>query len=323
MTGFAIGALLMVGVTLALLLLPFRRRPVSADFSRKQLNAAIYRDELAELERDLAEGSLSQADYDVACAELQRRLLEDSAQEAVPAPAAPATGSAVPAMLGIALPLCAILLYLALGNPAALNPPAPEKRFTADEIEKMVSTLAAKLEKEPDNLQGWAMLARSYKAMGRLQEAVTAFERAGKLVESNADLMIEYADTLAASLGGFSPKVTELIEKALALDPNNAQALWLRGTVAFEGQQYDKAIADWQKLLAMLEPGSEDARMVESNIAEAEAKGGKNKTGKPGKGDKGSAKGAQKVGAGGTAAAVRGRVSLAKALADKGRPATC
>jgi cytochrome c-type biogenesis protein CcmH len=311
MTGFAIGAILLLGSTLALLLFPFRRRKdgqaAIADLSRKQLNAAIYRDELAEIERDLAEGSLTQADYDTAYAELQRRLIEDSAQEAAAATTAPAGSSAMPAMLGIALPLCAILLYLALGNPAALNPPPPEQRFSADEIERMVSGLAAKLEKEPDNLQGWAMLARSYKAMGRLPDAIAAYERAGKLVDGNADLLVEYADALASSTGGFGPKVIALIDKAISLDPANPQALWLRGTVAFEAQQYDKAMADWENLLTLLEPGSEDARMVQSNIAEAQAKGGKSKGGKDGR----------KVGAGGTAAFVKGRVALAPSLAGK------
>jgi len=313
MTGFAIGATLMVIVVLLLLLLPFRRRPpASADFSRRQLNAAIYRDQFAELERDRAEGALAQDDYDVARGELQRRLLEDSGSTAeanVPA----ATSRTVPAALAIALPLGAVLLYLLLGNPAALTPPPPEQKFTSDDIERMVSGLAAKLEKEPDNLQGWAMLARSYKAMGRIPEALRAFERAIKLVETSPDLLVDYADALASSPAGFNAKVIALIDQALQLDPANAQALWLRGTAAFEAGKFEAAATDWQRLLALLEPGSEDARIVEANIAEARAKG-----------DLPAAK--SKIGAGGTAkgaataasgAFVKGRVELAAGLAGK------
>jgi len=320
MTGFMIGAALMVGATLLLLLLPFRRRrPVSptgissghADFSRQQLNAAIYRDQFAELERDRAEGALAQDDYEVARGELQRRLLEDSGN-ATDAHAMTAASRALPISLALALPLAAVLLYLVLGNPAALNPPPPEQSFTPDDIERMVSNLAAKLEQEPDNLQGWAMLARSYKAMGRIPEALRAFERALKLVETNATLLVDYADALASSPAGFNAKVISLIDKALELDPANAQALWLRGTAAFEAGKYAAAAADWQRLLAVLEPGSEDARTVEANIAEAQAKGGLP-----------AAK--AKVGGGGTAkgpaaaakAAVTGRVELVAGLVSQ------
>lgn len=268
MMGFAIGAALMVGATLLLLLLPLRRRPASADFSRQQLNNAIYRDQLAELESDRAQGALSEPDYRQACAELQRRLLEDSSTEAQATVATATPGRWLPTALGLALPLGAVLLYLVLGSPAALDPP-PQQRFSADEIERMVSGLAAKLENEPDNLQGWAMLARSYKAMGRLPEAVRAYERAGKLVDSNAELLIDYADTLAASVGGFNDKVRALIDRSLQLDPANPQALWLRGTAAYDAKQYAKAIADWETLLKLLEPDSEDANVLKANIAEA------------------------------------------------------
>jgi cytochrome c-type biogenesis protein CcmH len=298
----------MVGVTLLLLLLPFRRRPAAADFSRQQLNAAIYRDQFAELERDRSEGALSQADYDQARSELQRRLLEDSSAASVDAVPTATASRTVPTVLALVLPLGAVLLYLILGSPAALNPPPPEKQFSQDDIERMVSGLSAKLEKEPDNLKGWIMLARSYKSMGRIPEALRAYERAGNLVETSPELLVDYADALAASSGGFTPKVNGLIDKALQLDPTNAQGLWMRGTAAFEAKQYGKAIADWQRLLALLEPGSEDARVVEGNIAEAQEKGG-------------MAKSPQKVGRGGTvatvaatAAFVKGKVELAPAL---------
>lgn len=267
MTGFAIGATLLVGVALLFILLPFRRRPASADFSRKQLNAAIYRDELAELEGDRAEGSLSQEDYEQARAELQRRLIEDSNEDAAAPPRA-AAGGKTPLALALALPIGAAILYFALGNPAALNPPPPEQKFTADDIERMVAGLAERLEKEPENLQGWAMLARSYKAMGRIPDAVKAYERAGKLVEESPDLLLDYADTLAASIGGFDARVKSLIDKALKLDPEHPQGLWLRGTVAYDAKDYAKALADWEALLKLLPPGSENAQVLQANIAE-------------------------------------------------------
>ena len=222
-----------------------------------------------------------------------------------PVAAVPA-GRAVPVALGLALPLGAILLYLVLGSPAALNPVLHQQRFSQDDIEKMVGGLAAKLEKEPENYKGWVMLARSYKSMGRFPEALRAYERAGPLLETSAELLVDYADTLAASTGGFNDKVNALIDKALRIDPANAQGLWMRGTAAFESGRYDKAAADWEKLLALLEPGSEDAQVIAGNVAEAREKAGLGKA-------------AQKVGADKTAAIgfVKGRVELAPALAGK------
>lgn len=304
---FTVGAVLLVAATLALILSPFRRsgqaRAARADIDRKQLNAAIYRDELAELESDLAEGSLSQTDYDQAYAELQRRLLEDSAEDA-PAPAVASAGRKLPLALGMVLPVAAALLYLLIGTPAALNPPPQQQQFTADDIDRMVASLAAKLEKEPDNLQGWVMLARSYKAMGRLPEAVRAYERGGPLLEGNADLLLDYADTLAASIGGFDDKVRTLIDQALTLDPKHPQGLWLRGTAAYDAKRYSAAIADWESLLALLPPDSEDAGVLQANIAEVRELQAK-----------------AKVGAGRTAAVpgafLKGRVAVAPALTGR------
>jgi cytochrome c-type biogenesis protein CcmH len=313
MMGFAIGATLMVGVTLLLLLLPFRRRPAGTDFSRQQLNAAIYRDQFAELERDRSDGALSQADYEQARGELQRRLLEDSSAASADIAPTATTSRTVPTVLALALPLGAVLLYLILGSPAALNPQSQEKQFSQDDIERMVSGLAAKLEKEPENYKGWAMLARSYKSMGRFPEAVRAYERTGPMLDTSAELLVDYADTLAASVGGFSPKVNGLIDKALKIDPTSAQGLWMRGTASFEGKQYGKAIADWQRLLALLEPGSEDARVVEGNIAEAQDKGGIAKSAPKVGGQKGSPSGTGKT----ANVAVKGRIELAPNLSGQ------
>lgn len=314
MTFFLIGAAALTLITLALLLWPLRRQSALGEASRREINAAIYRDELAELDRDLATGELSQADYDAAKTELQRRLLEDSQAEAGVADAGLPASRATAAALAITLPLGAALLYFLLGNPAALNAQASaamhQQQFSPAEIERLVSDFAAKLENEPENYKGWAMLGRSYKALGRFPEAVRAYERTGPLLESSADLLVDYADALAAAQG-FDDKTLAVLDRALKLDPAQPQGLWLRGTAAFEAKQYDKAVADWEALLALLEPGSEDARAIEANIAEARQLGGLAPTPRQ------SAKlGADKTAPAG-AAAIKGRVEIAPALTDK------
>lgn len=136
----------------------------------------------------------------------------------------------------------------------------------------MVAGLAAKLEKEPENLQGWTMLARSYRAMGRLPEAEKAFERAEKFIENDAQLLADYADVAAANArGDFRGKPMRLIEKALKVDPDNMQALWLAGSAAFAREDFARAIGHWERLVAQLPPDSEDAQMLRANIGEARA----------------------------------------------------
>lgn len=312
MTAFLLGATALTVVTLALLLWPLRRQTTVNEPSRSELNAAIYRDELAELDRDLATGELSQADYDQAKAELQRRLLEDSKTGAGNVAAGLPANRAT--MIGLALfvPLGGALLYFLLGNPAALDAAATphQQKFTPAEIERLVSDFAARLENEPENYKGWAMLGRSYKALGRFPEALRAYERTGPLLEANAELLVEYADVLAAT-EGFAAKTLAVLERALKLDPQQPQGLWLRGTAAFAAKQYDKAVADWEALLALLEPDSEDARVIEANIAEARQLGGmqpiSRQSRKPGA--------AASAPAGGTA--IKGRVEIASQVADK------
>lgn len=274
MTGFFIGAALALAITLLLLLRPYLwQGRQAATASHRQLNAAIYRDQFAELERDRAEGTLGEDDYQQARQELQRRVLEDGGDDP--------TATAVPApkktmlALGLALPLAAAALYMLLGTPAGINPPPAQQRVSAEEIDRMVAGLAARLENEPGNLEGWLMLGRSYKAMGRFGEAEKAFEHAAPLVEKDAQLLAVYADIAAMNAGGsLKGKPSQLIEKALKLDPQNVQALWLSGSASFERQQFAQAAETWEKLLRLMPAESEDARQLAAGIEEARAKAG-------------------------------------------------
>lgn len=270
---FLLVTLLGVALGVGLLFRPFWSVSSHAALSRQQLNAAIYRDQFARLERDLADGLLAQTDYEQARSELQRRVLEDAVQDTGAARViAPRTTLWA---LGIGLPLAVAGLYLLLGSPATLDPNGPQKRPTAQDIDRMVEGLERKLEKEPDNLQGWLMLGRSYKMLGRSQDAEKAFERAMPMIEQDAQLLAVYADLLASNAeGSFKGKPLELIQKAIQLDPNNAMALWLLGSALFSQDQFEKAIQVWQKLAPQLEPDSEDAKMLNNAMDAAYARMG-------------------------------------------------
>lgn len=274
MTGFIVGAILIVALVLALLLRPFFWKSAGARLSHRQLNAAVYRDQLAKLEQDLAEGTLGQDDYAQSRDELQRRALEDIRED----DAAATLRAPKKTMLavGLAVPLVAAGLYVLLGNPDSLTAHGALPAGTPPDIERMVVGLAAKLEKDPSDLKGWAMLGRSYKVMGRPVEAEKAYERAGSFMDNDAQLLASYAGVAATNANGnFAGKPAQLIEKALKVDPDNAMALWLAGTAALSSNDYDSAVRIWERLAKLLPPGSEDARNLQGAIDEVRAKGGK------------------------------------------------
>ena len=165
-------------------------------------------------------------------------------------------------------------MYWWLGQPGAIDPVATQKSEN-DKVVQMVDTLAAKLKANPDNPTGWAMLARSYKVMGRLDEAEQAFIKAGSVVDANPDLLVDYADLLAAKAdSNMEGRPQELIKKALALDPMHPMGLMMSGVAAYRRNDFSGAIAHWEKLLTVLEPGSADSQQIESDIADARAKSG-------------------------------------------------
>lgn len=265
MIGFWVAAALALVLVLASLFRPFLLKPSGASISRRQLNTAIFRDQLARLEKDRIDNMIEEADYTQARAELQRRVIDDTneADDAATLRAPKKTMLAI----GLVLPVVAIALYALLGSPATLEPNGPQHAATAQDMDKLVVGLAQKLEKDPENLQGWTMLARSYKMLGRNVEAEQAFVRAGAFLDNDAQLLAIYADLAATNANGnFAGKPTQLIEKALRVDPQNAMALWLAGSAAFRGGQYDSAIRIWERLTQQIEPDSDDSRMLQESI---------------------------------------------------------
>jgi len=277
MTQFAIFAALLLAVAFAFLLPPLwlgLRRQGAAD--RKAANLAIFRDQLAELEREQAEGTLAEADYQQARSELQKRLLEEvdrSNDEEQPASQAPTRKTAI--VLLLALPLLALAGYALLGNPRGLDPAQTmaQPKMSPDQINAMVEKLAAKVAANPDDLQGWLMLARSYKVLGRYEEAIKAYARAEKEVAKDPDLLASYAETIAMAGGdqGLQGKPTQLVEKALKLDPKHGHSLFLAGASAMERGDRKAAIGYWEALLPQVEPGSEIDQMLRSGIDKMKA----------------------------------------------------
>ena len=136
----------------------------------------------------------------------------------------------------------------------------------------MVDGLAEKLKNNPDDAQGWLMLGRSYKFQQQYPKAVDAFANAYRLLGDQAEVMLLYADAIAyASDKNLAGKPTELIFKALALEPDNMNALWLGGMAKAQQGDPVTAIKLWKKLAALLPPGSDSQQEIQDLLAKIES----------------------------------------------------
>lgn len=258
------------------LLAPAISTPASA---AAQLNLAVLRDQLRELEQDHAQGSIDAQAYQAARGELEQRVAEEvtptTAQQA--AAGTPLRWQA--GALALVLVLAAGALYAWLGNPQALLQqtamPVQGAPHAADTPTAMVEQLATRLERAPQDAEGWALLARSYSAMGRFAAASAAYARLVTLMPDDAQILADYADVLAMTQNQrVSGEPERLLQRALALDPQLPKALILAGDGAYEQQNMQAAANYWRRALAAARPGSEFAQMASENLAHIGANAG-------------------------------------------------
>lgn len=290
---------------------------------RDAANLEILRDQSAELEADLRNGLLTQDAYEQGKRELQARLLDEVKTTEAPAgsPRSPARTLAL--MLAVLLPVASVLLYLKIGNLDAL---LPQHRNAAAGDPGVIRTeaglqeLEKKLVQQPENPEGWWVLARSYTELERFADAVRAYQQLVKLVPNEAQLWANYADVYAMnnnrSLAG---EATEFLDKALELDANHPLALALSGSAAMERGDYAAAITHWETLLKQLPPDNSETQVIREGIKQAREFLARQKGGKEKLAQLPSEKASGKSSAG-SGAAISGRVSISPALAGKVAP---
>ena len=247
--------------------------------SRRDANLAIYRDQLREIDADLSAGALQAEQHEKARRELQARLLGDMAVEDVAqAPARRGHGAAIVA--SIAVPLLVFGLYFVVGNPQALRSGGTAAvdaahGMTSQQVEALIERLAARMKQNPDNPEGWIMLARSYGATNRYDQAAQAYANAAARLPRDAQLLADYADVLAMAQGRrLQGEPEKILARALEADPNNLKAHALSGTAAFEKPDYAGAVRHWEQILPLVAQDSDTARSIQASIAEARSLGG-------------------------------------------------
>ena len=252
-----------------------------------EANIGIYRDQLAELDSDFRNDILSQSQYEKSKQELQQRLLQDVPEKNTMTSSAVKKGRniATSFILTLAIPLSAVFLYLSIGDTRGLLPQAQLASATQmqsanaaegpaghPEFSSVLENLIARLNNNPDDIEGWVMLGRTYTIMGRFDEATETYAKLVDLVPDNPQILSDYADVLAMSNQGvLAGEPAELIHQALRIDPEYPKALALAGTVEFEQKKYNDAANYWERLLAVIPAESELAQSVNESIAEAKS----------------------------------------------------
>jgi cytochrome c-type biogenesis protein CcmH len=271
---FVLLALIMSAVAIVLAVLPLFRAVLTREASKQEVNLQVLRDQLTELETDLAAGTLSQVQFDEAKQDIARRLLDELPADtelaldqvnasSVSKIAFPQSSRRLALGLSIAVPLLSFALYLWLGSPMAMlqdevmarNDERPQQEsdagkraITPEKVQAMIQGLKEQADKAPNDGRAWMMLARAYSFVGKFPEAVDAYKHAMPLNPGDADLLADYADSLAIvqnrTLG---PEPMKLIHEALKIDPENMKALALAATEAFIRKDYATAVSLWRK----------------------------------------------------------------------------
>jgi cytochrome c-type biogenesis protein CcmH len=279
-TFWIIGALLIL-LALWFILPALLNKPADdEEVERREANILIYKDQQRELDADFQNGLIGKEQFAQEKTELERRLLEDVSAASTNTKTKHQTNKFV---YGVAafIPVGAVVLYLVIGNTKAITSPAslqtmppaaanPAGTMSDEQIAANTQKLADRLKGNPNDVQGWTMLGRSYMMQERFSDAAAAYEKLTALSANDADAWADYAEAQALANGqNLAGKPTEALNRALKIDPKNQKALALAGSAAFQQKDYKKAMEHWQQLLKLLPAGSQELQIITEQISKA------------------------------------------------------
>ncbi len=283
-------ALLLV-IAMALLIRPLFRTCSDSELAesqlqadqRKELNIKLYEEKKVQIEQDFANGLLDEESREQAQHEIEHSLLNDAATSGSTELVQLSNDSAKKlALVMLAfVPVLAIIVYInimpknveqiVMAGPAA-NRAAPGTQQPPVDVNAMVVSLENKLKENPENIQGWNMLGRSYLVLKRYEAAVIAYEKAIELAKKDEtqnviELQINYVEALmqTGKRSNFQ-QAQNLLAAILEKEPENGDALWFMGFIEYEMGSKEQASKRWTYLLSILPPGDEQANVVKTYL---------------------------------------------------------
>jgi len=268
---FALIILFVTIAVLAVVLSPLLTEARTAR-TRAHFDLAVYRDQLDEIGRDVARGLVKPGDADAARREIERRILSSGTASDAPGPSPPRRLLAAIIALAVAAGACG--LYLLIGLPGLPDLPfanrAAEEAQQDASIQSMVDGLAAKLQANPDDADGWMMLGRSYAVLGENDKSADAYEHARSLRPADQSIAVAEAEALLDARkmqDPISDRLLALLKSIQAADPDQPLALWFLGFDAAQHGRFDEARQDWNHLLQVMPPDQPERKTVNAALA--------------------------------------------------------
>lgn len=254
-----------------------RKKEVAVKAARRDVNIAVYRDQMKEIKIDLANGVLSEEQFQASKFELETRLAEDALAKE-DAAMVPVVSRRLGFTLAGVLPAAAFGLYFWLGNPTALTAMADAQSNPAmagasgeRDIRKMMQQIEDLAKANPNDGKAWEMLAKTYALTERWPEALQAYEKAFKLLPAKPSVMTGYAEALAITRNRvLQGRPMELVMMALSADPDDKKGLELTGINAYQKENFVQAVHYLTRLHRLLSPESPYAQSILSMLKEAE-----------------------------------------------------
>ncbi|MGF1548550.1 MAG: c-type cytochrome biogenesis protein CcmI [Thiotrichales bacterium] len=273
-TIFAIAATLLVFLALWMLVPPLLR--ARRAHPKQSLNHSLEALDL--LREQQARGALAQPEYEAARNRLGSELLQQLDPTA--SSAAPPRARWIGALVALLVPVLAVAVYLEIGTPVLINHTGSAQSAGAGHsagdlpsLEAMIGTLEKKLADEPENVEGWYTLARSYMSLEQYDKAADAMGKVYAQVKDNAGILVQYADALTMTNDGqVDALALQVVNEALAIEPDHPEALWLAGIAADQRSEYAEAIGYWQRARTALEGNPESSAMLDQAIAQLREK---------------------------------------------------
>ena len=267
--------LAMTVIAVLLIILPVWRKKQNVQ-DRQSYDLTIYRDQLKEVERDLARGVLGEAEAEAARTEISRRMLKvDAERSKAVNPLSTGFIRVTGLSAAVLIAVGSFLFYLGQGDPSA-----PEKLAGFDqqrqqvaeqdlEMNKMVSGLEDKLKADPGSLDNWILLARSYAMMQNYPKAVAAWSEAIALAPEETSLVSAYAEALIfANEGQITPRARQALERVVAASPDDPRAQYYIGLADVQSGQLEGGVARWVELVRRSPADAPWRQMVVDAIAD-------------------------------------------------------
>jgi cytochrome c-type biogenesis protein CcmH len=234
--------------------------------------AAVYTDQLAEIDRDVAAGLIATPEAEAARVEIGRRLLAavDSGR-AAPAQSNLRLRRASAILALVALPIAAVTFYLSVGSPQLGDFPLSERTRVADAnqpLDNLVAQVEAHLEKNPTDGRGWNVLAPVLARLGRFDDAVRAYRNSITYNGDSAARRADLGEVIAGAAGGVvTSEAKAEFQRAIALNADEAKASYFLGLAAEQDGRASEAASIWRAMLAKAKPDAPWRPLVQAALA--------------------------------------------------------